>query len=403
MNLTTNQKIDKIRELMKEKGIDVYLITKFDPHQSEYSKDYWNLVKYVSGFTGSAGTVVITQDKASLWTDGRYSIQAKEQVKDSYFEVYISILASDPHYTDFIYENLPENGKLGFDGRTLSLSQFEKIEGKIESKNAKIISEIDLVGDIWEDRKSDEDNKIFNLELKYAGEDRKDKIKRVRKEMENKKGDMYIISSLDDIAWLYNLRSDENASLIFDSYSIITKDEVVLFVDNERLEDSKELLISDGIILDDYENINKYIEKLINKGGMDNILICPSRTSYSLYNEIKDNNITRLDNDITVNLKTIKNPVEIENTRQISIKDGAAVFKFINWIKEEVKVNEITEYDAGKKMDSLREEIDTFIIPSFATICGYKDNGALNHYKAEKETAKTLKPEGLLLLDSGGN
>lgn len=395
-----NVKLEKLRSLMAENGIDAYLITKADPHQSENAKAYWNGVQFISGFKGSAGVVVVTKDKAGLWTDGRYAIQSREQVKGTEFNVYITSEPGTKGYVDFIKNEIPKNGRLGFDARTLSVSDTEKLESTLKEKEIELFGGKDLLDPFWENRAEHIGGKVFDHSIKYCGIDRVQKMEDVRKRMAEKEGDTYIISSLDDIAWLLNLRCADDASLCFPAYFIITKERNLLFANEEKLSEVKDILRKDNVEIMPYESINEFLKTLEHPGK---VIIAPSKTSFSLYSEIKDEKIINLDFDITTTMKARKNPVEIENNKEISIKDGAALVKFIIWIKEECKKTEINEYEAGLKMDSLRAEIESFLHTSFSTICGYGPNAAQAHYRATEEKNSTIKPEGFLLVDSGGN
>lgn len=395
-----NVKLEKLRELMAENGIDAYLITKADPHQSENARAYWNGVRFISGFKGSAGTVVVTKDKAGLWTDGRYSIQSREQVKGTEFNVYITSEPGTKSYVDFIKNEVKEKGRLGFDSRTLSVSDAEKLENTLKEKEIALFGNKDLLGPIWENRPEDIGGKVFDHLTKYCGIDRVKKIEDVRKSMTEKEGDTYIISSLDDIAWLLNLRCADDETLCFPAYVVMTKERTILFANEEKLSDVLDILKRNQVEIMPYESINDFLNALENPGK---IIIAPSKTSYSLYSEIKNEKIIKLDFDITTNMKARKNPIEIENNKEISIKDGAALVKFIIWIKEACKNSPISEYEAGLKMDSLRKEIDGFIHTSFSTICGYGGNAAQAHYRATEDKNSVIKPEGFLLVDSGGN
>ncbi|MBE6013225.1 MAG: aminopeptidase P family protein, partial [Lachnospiraceae bacterium] len=386
-----NVKLEKLRGLMAENGIDAYLITKADPHQSENARAYWNGVQFISGFKGSAGTVVVTKDKAGLWTDGRYSIQSREQVKGTEFNVYITSEPGTKSYVDFIKNEVKEKGRLGFDSRTLSVSDAEKLENTLKEKEIVLFGNKDLLGPIWENRPEDIGGKVFDHLTKYCGTDRVKKIEDVRKSMAEKEGDTYIISSLDDIAWLLNLRCADDETLCFPAYVVMTKERTTLFANEEKLSDVLDILKRDQVEIMPYESINEFLNTLESPGK---IMITPSKTSYSLYSEIKNEKIVKLDFDITTNMKARKNPIEIENNKEISIKDGAALVKFIIWIKEACKNSPISEYEAGLKMDSLRKEIEGFVHTSFSTICGYGGNAAQAHYRATEDKNSVIKPEG---------
>lgn len=396
-----NKKIANLRNLMVKNGIDTYLITKSDPHQSENAREFWNSIRFISEFTGSAGKIIITMDEAALWTDGRYAIQAREQTKGSQFKVFITSEPGTIDFTDYAVQNTPKNGVAAFDGRTFNVVEVKKIIEEVQKKNIKILSEIDLVGEIWENRPYKKGSKIFAHELKYAGKSRIEKFKTVREKMQIKSGEIYIVSSLDDIAWLFNLRCNDDETLCFESYACITQNEIILFADKEKLFDVIEELDADGITIMGYTEINSKLKSMLEKHHY--VLYAPSKTSYALYNIFKDFNILELKDDITSVLKSIKNKVEIENTKEVSVKDGAALFKFKLWLKDKVKNGSINEFEASLKADALRSEINTFIRPSFSTICGYGPNGSLPHYRATEDKNDRINQEGFVVVDSGGN
>lgn len=391
-------RLKNLRIAMKNENINTYIITKFDPHQSEDAALYFNGVVFISGFTGSNGTVVVTQNQAHLWTDGRYYVQATQQLLNSSI---ILERESDPTTKDFMTfakDVTPKNGTIGFDGRTLNAVQAKQFCLKIAPKSIELKTDIDLINDFWENRPALSKNKIFNHELVYCGKSRAEKLAEVRKIMTDENADVYILSSLDDIAWLFNLRgNDVEHNTTFASFAVIDKDNAALFLDLEKANNVKELLLSEKIILDDYKNITNYLSTY----STDKIFILnPTKTNYSLYKKINNYKI-EISVDITTNLKSIKNATEIENIKNSTIRDCAYVVKFIKWLKDSVGKTEINECDISDKLIELRSKDSRYISTSFQTIAAYMENGAMMHYHANKENCSPILPTGFLLVDSG--
>lgn len=404
MIINTNEKLCNLRKLMISNNIDTYIITKFDPHQSEYASEYWNGVKFISGFTGSNGTLVISKDKAGLWTDGRYYLQAESQLCNS-IKLYKASEPTTKDFLSFAYDETPKGGTIGFDGRTISLGCINPLLNKITNKNIKLKYDIDILNTMWEDRHKVTRNKLFEFDKKYCGLTRIEKIALVREQIKKEDADIYIISSLDDIAWLFNIRciSDSN-SFNFCSYAVITYDEVYLFIDTYRGDNETVLsLQSNNIKIKPYGEIFDYLENLVSVNNNYTVLISPNKTNYLLYSNIKGMLIKELDYDITSTFKAVKNNTEIKNLKIANKKDAVCLIRLLKWLKEVVKQKEVTEYDVSEKVLSLRQEMDNFKCLSFDTISGYNENGAIIHYNVTKENAKTLKNSGFLLLDSGGN
>jgi len=396
------ERIALIRKNMAENGIDTYLLTKLNPHQSEYSKNNWNYVKYFSAFTGSAGAVVITADKAVFWTDGRYSLQSKNELGGSEYIIYNT---SDPDcisYENFIVENTKENGVISFDERTLSVEGAKKLISAVAAKGIVYKSGISVIEKSLTDIAAEAPSESFIHDIKYCGISRSEKLAQVRAKIAANGAGAYVLSSLEDIAWLYNVRSKSEPTMAFEAYSIITSEKAILFVDEKTAEPIKAELIADDIEIYGYNEIYNYIPKNFNKNS-DKIVFAPSKTCYALYAVINEFNTVEIAIDITAELKTVKNKTEIENTKKFSLIDGASLVKFMIWVKEAAKGENVTEYEAGKKLDEIRAREEKFVRPSFSTILGYGPNGAVIHYHADEEKSLVIKQEGLLLVDSGGN
>ena len=397
-----NQRINKLRKLMKEKGIDAYIIPTSDPHQSEYLADYYKTRVWISGFTGSAGTVVITHNKAILWTDGRYFIQAEKELKESEIQLSKMGIPGYPTYTEWLRNNLEKGSTLGFNGKIFSILDVERLEKELEGREIKFIDEYDLVGEIWEDRPAAPSSKAFLHEIKYTGKTAKEKIADVRKKMEKQSITHFILGSLDDIAWLYNIRGRDVANNpVIISYAMITKDQAWLFVDEEKIDENvKKNLNENGVEIHDYNKVIDYV-KAMEKDST--VFLDPSRINTWLYNAIPRECEIKRGTNITTELKGVKNPTEIANQKNAYIKDGVALVKFMYWLDNNIEKNTITEVSAAEKLEEFRKQQEGFIEPSFDTIAAYKENAAMMHYKAEEGKSNyELKPEGMFLVDSGG-
>lgn len=399
--MNINKKIESLRDLMKERGISAYIVNTGDPHQSEYVADYYKGRIWISGFTGSAGTVVITHNEAILWTDGRYFIQAEDELKGSEFKLFKMATPGYPTYTEWLKDTLEKDDTLGFDGKVFAQNAVEELEKELKGKNIKFIDQFDLVGEIWKDRPEMPKGKAFIHELKYTGKTSKEKIEEVRSEMEKEEIDYFLIGSLDDIAWLYNIRGKDVAhSPIVISYGLVSKDKAYLFVDSDKIDDEVlGFLKENNIEIGKYEDIVDYV-KNIEEGSK--IYLDKSRINRWIYKAIPADTTIINRTDITTELKGCKNSVEIENQKNAYIKDGVALTKFLYWLEKNVGKIEVSEISAEDKLLELRQEQEGFIEPSFGTISAYKSNAAMMHYSASSTSNAILKPEGLYLVDSGG-
>ena len=396
-----NNRIEKLRSLMKEKDIFAYIIPSADYHQSESVGEFFKGREFISGFTGSAGTVVITQEKAILWTDGRYFLQAEEELSTSCVELYKMGQENVPTTFEYIENEVPSGSKVGFDGRTISAAMGAILELNLAKKNITISYEDDLLNEIWEDRPALSDAKAFLLDIKYSGEDFTSKIARVREWMRENNTTTHILTSLDDIAWLFNIRGgDIKYNPVVLSYAVITLDKAILFVDENKLNDEIKTSFGEEVVeIKNYFEIYEFV-KTINKEEI--VLIDSNKISYSILKNIPAGVKVVNGMNPSTKFKAQKNSVEIENTKKAHIRDGVAVTKFMYWLKNNIGKIEITELSAADKITELRREQGKFIEESFGTIAGYASNGAIIHYSVTKESNTTLKDRGLFLLDSGG-
>lgn len=399
--MNIKERVEKLRVLMKEKGIHAYIIPSADAHQSEYVAPHWGGRKWISGFTGSAGTVVITLDEAGLWTDGRYFIQAEKQLEGSGIKLFKMGQPSVPTIKEWLKSVLKEGQTIGFDGKVISRTFAETLESSLYKKNIKFDLKWDLLDNLWEDRPAIPEDEIFTLDVKYAGLSRVEKINNLREEMKKLEGTHFLLSSLDDIAWLYNIRgNDVPCNPVVISYVLISMDEAILFVNEKKVPaEVRKELECDGIIIKDYNDIESYLNKLTEK---DSVIYDPLKTNMWLYNAMKEE-VNKIETqNITTKMKGIKNEVELENMRIAHIKDGVAMVKFLYWLDNTLGKEKISEISATEKLESFRAEGENFKGISFGTIAGYKEHAAMMHYSATKESDYELKKQGMFLVDSGG-
>lgn len=399
--MNVNERIKNLRAEMKKNEIDAYIVNTSDPHMSEYLADHYKTRVYISGFTGSAGTVVITKDKAILWTDGRYFIQAESEISNSEYELFKMATPGYPTYTEWLKENLKSGDTLGFDGKTYSQSAFERLEKELKDKNIKFQDKYDLVGQIWNDRPELPKAKAFIHELKYTGKSTKEKLKDIREKMKEKGADYFVLGSLDDIAWTFNIRGgDILYTPVIISYALISMDKAYIFLDKEKInEDVKLFLNKNDVNVKSYEDIEKFLES-IEKGS--NVFLDKSMMNRYMYSSIPDSTKIISGTNITTNLKGMKNETEINNQKNAYIKDGVALTKFLYWLDTNIGKEKISEISAAEKLLQFRKEQKDFIEPSFSTISAYGANAAMAHYSAKEDSYSMLEEKGLYLVDSGG-
>lgn len=395
------QRIENIRDLMKEKNIYAYIVPSSDYHQSEYVGDYFKSREFMSGFTGSSGTLIISMDEAGLWTDGRYFIQAENELKDSGIKLFKMGEEGVPTIEEYLLEKLPKNSTLGFDGRVMSVKEGQSLANKLAFKGINIEYKYDLVNDIWEDRCSLPTEKAFLLGTEYSGESFSDKLSRIRAVMKEKKATTHILASLDDIAWLFNIRGrDVKSNPVVLSYAVISIDSVYLFIDKNKIgEDIRAELSKENVQIKGYEEVYEFIKNIDEN---EVVLIDTSKVNYAIYSNIPSNVQKIEERNPSILFKSIKNEIELKNIRNSHIKDGVAFTKFMYWLKNNIGKIEITEISATQKLEEFRREQDKFIEPSFSTIAAYKDHAAMMHYSATEESNYKLEPRDLFLVDSGG-
>lgn len=394
------EKLATIRRLMVDKKIDAYIIPSSDPHISEYLPAHYRCITWASGFTGSSGTLVITQNFAGLWTDSRYFIQGAQQLKDSGFELIQLKVQHAPEYITWLAENLTLKNTVAFDGNLASLVIARAIISGLEPLGIKVNGQVDLLTPVWKNRPDFPTNPAYLLSVEATGKSRIDKLAEVRAEMKKENAEAHLISSLDDLAWLLNIRgNDVKCNPVVLGFVYLTPTAAHLYIKDAKLSEAEiaELNLS-GIVLKPYEYVYQSLQSL----GVSSILLDPKRTCFAVYDCIpKSVKIIEASNPSNL-LKAVKNEVELAHTRHAMVNDGVALTKFFKWIEENVASGTLTEISIAEKLQYLRGEQPGFKEISFETIAGYKDHGALPHYKAEEITNYRLESKGLLLVDSGG-
>ncbi|MCK5808788.1 aminopeptidase P family protein [bacterium] len=399
--MTVLSKLESIRKVMVERDLNAWIIPSSDPHQSEYVANRWQGRAWASGFTGSAGTLVITEKEAGLWTDGRYFLQAEEELKGSSITLFKMFEEDVPTVEKWLSTTLNKGDIVGLDGLTTSLKSFESMEEELDKKGVSLRSESDILDTVWSDRPDFPDSQCEPFPLEYAGRARIEKFKALRKSMKEEKIDIHLFASLDDIAWLFNIRgTDVHCNPVIISYAMVTHDDVILFIDTAKMPDSmRATLEEDGVILREYDAIFSEISEI--ESGKK-LLIDPQRTSIALVAKIPKDTVTIKKENMTQLSKAVKNEDESAGMRKAHHIDGIAITRFLCWLETAVKTEQMTEVDAANRLAEFRKLGADYEGPSFDTISGYAGNGAIIHYTAEEKTAATLKPEGLYLVDSGG-
>ena len=397
--MKVSERVEALRKLMAEKGIDAYVVPTADFHQSEYVGEHFKARQFITGFTGSYGTAVITRDDAGLWTDGRYFFQATNEMAGSGIRLMKMFVGDTPSVTEFLADAVPEGGTVGFDGRVLAMGEGQEFEEVLSAKNIKIDYSEDLIDQIWEDRPPLSEKPAFFLEEKYSGESTESKLKRVREKMKESGADVHIIASLDDTCWLLNVRGDDiDFFPLMLSYSIVTMDSMELYVDERKLDDQiRAELAKNNVHIHPYNDIYEDIKKL---DTSLTAMIDPMKMNYALYKNIPCKIVEAA--NPTILMKAMKNPVELENIKEAHIKDGIAITKFMYWVKTRYDKEKITELSSVDKLTSLRAEQEGYIRDSFEPLCAFADHAAMMHYSPSEESDVQLKEGAFFLNDTGG-
>ena len=398
--MTVPERLSALRKCMQEKHIDIYIVPTADFHQSEYVGEHFKARAYITGFTGSAGTAVITLHDAKLWTDGRYFLQAAKQLEGTGVTLMKMFEPGVPTIEEYLEAELKSGQTLSFDGRVVSVGEGDEYASIAKKNGAKIDYQEDLIDAIWTDRPPLSEEPVWFLEEKYSGESTESKLSRIRKEMEDAGCDTHIVSTLDDICWTLNIRgNDIDFFPLVLSYAIIKRDSGELYIDERKLDGKlKSILEKVGVTLHPYNAIYEDVKKLPKNAT---VLIDKTKLNYAIFNNIPNSVPIVNKRNPEILMKALKNPVEVENIKKAEIKDSVAHVRFMKWLKENLGKIRITEMSASEKLDEFRAEMGNFIRDSFEPISSYGPHSAIVHYSSSPETDVELKAGSLYLSDTG--
>ena len=390
-----------LRVLMKENKIDIYIIPSTDPHLGEYIPDHWRVIEWLTGFTGSAATVVLTDTFAGLWTDSRYFIQAERQLSDSGFVLMKPSLSEKMDFVDWLIENIDPGNNVALDGRTFSVDRIRWIEKSLQGKNISLNVNCDLISGLWIDRPPMPHSMAFDHSVMFCGKERSVKIAEVREQMKLKGADYQLLTAIDDIMWLLNIRgNDIKYSPLLISYALVGKEQIMYFTDEDKIP-LKMAAEFDRlkIVMLPYEETAGILSTLPHDST---ILLNPVTTSVSIFNSLSPG--IKIIEEITIptNLKAVKNKIEIENIGKVMVKDGVALTRFFFWLEHNPGSEILSEVFLGNKLNNFRSRGENYLGPSFSTIVAFNEHGALPHYSATSESDMLIGEEGILLIDSGG-
>ena len=397
---TIPERLSALRSAMQQHQIAAYLVPSSDPHQSEYVAPRWETRAWLSGFTGSAGTLIVTDTAAGVWTDSRYFIQAEAQLEGTGVVLQKQQIPHAPEHVDWLANNLQTGDKLGFDGRVVSLSSARLLRRKLQTKGIQLEARYDLPGKVWADRPAMPQSEIFDFAVEYAGVSREEKLGQIRNWLEQQQADAILLTALDDIAWSLNIRaSDVDYNPVCISYLIVDREGARWFVGEERIDETlRRSMAAAGVHILEYGAIDGALE---NYPVSKTLAIDPAGTSFYHFELLSGKDVKEIGSPVTA-LKTIKNETEIKHYRQVMRKDGVALLKLFRWLEAELEQRGVTEVEVSKRLAAFRAEQEAYHGESFGAIVGYQGNGAIVHYRAEPESCATLQREGILLLDSGG-
>ncbi|SIQ52714.1 Xaa-Pro aminopeptidase [Chryseobacterium sp. RU37D] len=396
--MTSKEKVAALREEMQKNNVDAFIVYSADPHMSEYLPQEWQERAWLSGFLGSAGFVVITKNKAGLWTDGRYFTQAAIELEGSGIDLFKEGMEGTPNYIDWIISEIPTEGQVAVNALATSNANWELLTQKLNSKNITLI-DLPLLKEIWKDRGTPSKNPIFVQPVERAGKPVAEKIAAIRQKMEEMEATVHVISSLDDVAWTLNLRgSDVESNPVFLGYIVITKNDAILFTDLEKLDvESRKQMDDAWVKMKPYEEFYNCLKAF----KSETALVSPN-SNQSIFEALKSEN-RFIKAPVPGNLmKAQKNETELEGFRKVMIRDGVAMVKFLYWLTHNAGKEVMNEYSIGIKLKGFRAEGENFVGESFGSIVGYKDNGAIMHYSAKKEGSKDVTNDSSILVDSGG-
>ena len=401
MKTNIPERIAALREAMKQHKIDAYIIPTSDPHMSEYPADCWKYREWISGFTGSAGTVIITADKAGLWTDSRYFLQASTQLEGTGIELFKMMLPETPTIPEFLTHELKEGQTVGLNGETYSLADARSLEKALAEKEIKLNTNASLIDPIWKERPAIPEAPMFEMPIELSGKSTEDKLIDINKMLHKAGADCTILSALDEVAWTFNIRGTDVAyNPVVISYAFVSEKESVLFVNPKKIPaEIAEHLKKEGVTLADYGMLATFLSRLPEQ---TRVFVDSKRTNVAIYNALPKSSILIEGTSPANHLKSIKNETEIKGFRNAVLKDGIAMTKFYFWLEKMLKAGEkVTELSAAAKLTALRSEQPQYVMDSFASISSYGPHGAVVHYSPTPETDTELKTDSLYLLDSG--
>lgn len=401
MKTNIPERIAALREAMKQHKIDAYIIPTSDPHMSEYPADCWKYREWISGFTGSAGTVIITADKAGLWTDSRYFLQASTQLEGTGIELFKMMLPETPTIPEFLTHELKDGQTVGLNGETYSLADARSLEKALAEKEIKLNTNASLIDPIWKERPAIPEAPMFEMPIELSGKSTEDKLLDINKMLHKAGADCTILSALDEVAWNFNIRGTDVAyNPVVISYAFVSEKESVLFVNPKKIPaEIAEHLKKEGVTLADYGMLATFLSRLPER---TRVFIDSKRTNVAIYNALPKSSILIEGISPANHLKSIKNEAEIKGFRNAVLKDGIAMTKFYFWLEKMLKAGEkVTELSAAAKLTALRSEQPQYVMDSFASISSYGPHGAVVHYSPTPETDTELKTDSLYLLDSG--
>lgn len=401
-NQKIQERLKKLRTVMEQEGVDFYMMPTADFHNSEYVSDYFKVREFFCGFTGSNGTLLVWREGAGLWTDGRYFIQAESELSGTGVTLFRMGEEGVPTLNEYLDAHMEKGQTLGFDGRVVTAADGLRVEKLLAKKDITILYDRDLAEQVWKERPALPCGEVKTLPAEIAGETYADKRQKVMEKVKKAGADSLLLTKLDDLMWLFNIRGcDVECNPVALSYALLQEDRTVLFIQKKALTALAEQELSQsGVVLREYGEISGFLREALSKESR--VLTDKGNCSYCLYKQVQDLAVSVEGKSPTELLKAVKNPVELANMEKIYLKDSVAVTRFIYWLKKNVGKTELTEVTAADYLEKLRRQIPEFLDLSFPTIAGYQANAAMMHYEAERDTASKLAPEGMLLVDSGG-
>ena len=402
MNTPVPQRLAALRTLMQQHGLDAYIVPGTDPHQSEYLADHWKVRAWISGFDGSAGTVVVTADQAGLWTDSRYYLEAAKALEGSGIELHKLGMPEVVDYPQWLANQMSAGSRVGVDARLLALTAFRRAGRLLQHSGAEISAGDDLVGEIWPDRPPLPSGRAFLLEDRYSGKPRREKLLQLRGTLEVQGITHYLLSTLDDIAWLLNLRgSDVPYNPLLMAYALLAPDQLLLCTDRDKLtQQDQDSLAADGVVFEPYAAIGSLLRRI---PAGSTIAIDPERTNMQLFNAIELSCQRVEQPQVTSSWKAIKNPAEQQHIRACMVRDGVALERFFYWLQSSLGSPELSELSISRRLREFRRQGERFVGESFQTIAGFADHGAIVHYAADRQSNRRVEPDNLLLIDSGAH